>query len=246
MSQLSQISDNEIEDRYLVSGKTAIRFMLANYAKERVSFFVRLAGREDQFLTTLLGVDADAGRLYFDCSGSEEVNNKLPAAERLVFVGRPEGIHVQFSTGRPSATNYEGGRAFFVTLPDSLVRMQRRDSFRVETPRVRPAMFWGRLPDESLLNLPVHDLSITGVGLNCQELPAALAPDLLIANARISFPDEAQDLFVAVRVRRLTELEVRGVHQWRIGMSFVDLRAAEENRLQRYIVRIEHERRELS
>ena len=55
--------------------------------------------------------------------------------------------------------------AFAVPLPKFIVRLQRRDAFRIETPRIRPLEFFGRLPDGRLLKLPAHDISVAGIGL---------------------------------------------------------------------------------
>lgn len=247
MSQIAQLSEADIEDRFHINGKMPIQFMLAGFAREREPFALRFGNGDEQFLTTLLGVDPDKGRLIFDCSGSLETNRRFLLSERNIFAGRPAGIQVQFTCGPAVEVNYDGSKAFAVTLPRSVLRLQRRESFRIETPRVKPLMFNARLPKGGLLSVPVHDLSVAGVGLLGSELPDELVLDVKFDNARFSLPDDAQHLFVSARVRHLTERESRaGMRQWRIGLVFDALPAKDEHRLQRYIVRVEHERHELS
>lgn len=247
MSQLAQLSEAEIEERFHITGQTAIRFMLAAFVRERESFSVQFGGGQEMFLTTLLAVDAESGRLILDCSGSAESNRRFLDSERNVFVGRPGGIQVHFSTGAASEIDFEGAKAFSVKLPALLVRLQRREYFRIETPRVRPLEFFARLPDGGLLNLPVHDVSVSGIALTAPSLPAGLEVGMLLGNSRFRLPEETHDLFFSASVRHLSELEARsGNRQWRLGLQFEKMPVSDANRIQRYIVRIEHERRELA
>lgn len=247
MSTGNSLADGDIEARFHVTGKTAIQFMLAGFAKERDAFSVRFGRNDEQFLSTLLDVQAEPGRLLLDCSGSTETNRRFLASERNVFTGRPGGIQVQFSTGQASELTFQGAKAFAVPLPAFLLRLQRRESFRIDTPVARPLQFFARLPDGAPLNLPVHDISVSGVGLVSGREPEELALGQRLEICRFSLPEEAHDLFVSATVCHLTELEVRGGRrQWRIGLCFDALPPVDENRIQRYIVRVEHERRDLA
>ncbi|MFZ2268726.1 MAG: flagellar brake protein [Azonexus sp.] len=245
MSQLAQLSEAEIEERFHITGRTAIQFMLAGFVRSRDAFSVQFGGAHDLFLSTMLAVEPE--RLIFDCSGSPETNQLFLKSRRNVFVGRPGGIQVHFSTGAASEIDFEGGKAFAVELPKVLMRLQRRDNFRIETPRVRPLEFFARLPDGGLLSLPVHDISVCGIGLTATASPPGLAPGSLLANCHFSLPEETSDLFFSATLRHLSELEGRaGQRQWRLGLQFNDLPANDAKRIQRYIIRIEHERHELA
>lgn len=244
MSQIAQLSEAEIEDRFQISGSRAVAFTLAGYAKEATGFAVHFG--DDLFMTTLLAVLPQRQVVIFDCSGAETMNRKLLALGQGSFVGRPDGIHVQFKLERISETLYGGSRAFAAPLPGFIVRLQRRESFRIETPRVRPLMFFGRLPDGGLLECAAHDISVDGIGLLAQQLPAGLSAGAHLPNCHFHLPEEVHELFCAATVRHVTELESRtGLRQWRLGLQFEHLPAADEQRIQRYIARIERDRRDL-
>lgn len=243
MSQIAQLSEAEIEERFQISGARPVGFMLNGFARDGDHFSVHFGS--DLFLTTLLSAHHDKG-LVFDCSGSQEVNQRFLASERNVFVGRPGGIHVQFATGRAQETLFSGCKAFTVDLPKTLVRLQRRDSFRIETPRARPLSFFGRLPGGALLNQPGHDISVAGVGLIAGTLPDDLMTGTALENCRFNLPGDEHDLHFSATLRHITEQEGRaGQRQWRLGMQFNDLPPADQNRIQRYIARVERERNEL-
>lgn len=247
MSQIAQLSEAEIEERFHIAGRIPIQFMLLGFAKERDSFAVQFNAGKESFLTTLLAVEPASGRLVFDCSGSSETNRRLLGSERTVFVGRPGGIHVQFSSGPAREINYEGGKAFAVDLPKTLVRLQRREYFRIETPRVKPLQCIASRPGSAALNLSAHDISVSGIGLSVARLPEGLQLGDELPSCRCKLPDDTNELSFAASVHHMTELEARsGSRHWRIGLAFKNLPAGAENRIQRYIARIERERHELS
>ncbi|MCG2576663.1 flagellar brake protein [Dechloromonas sp. XY25] len=243
MSQIAQLSEAEIEDRFQISGARPVGFMLSGFARDGDRFSVHFGN--ELFLTTLLSAHHDKG-LVFDCSGSNELNQRFLASERNVFVGRPHGIHVQFATGRAREILFSGSKAFAVALPKTLVRLQRRDTFRIETPRGRPLSFLGRLAGGALLTQPGHDISVAGVGLSAGMLPDGLVPGTVLENCRFALPEDEHDLRFSATLRHVTELEGRsGQRQWRLGLQFNDLPPADQNRIQRYIARVERERNEL-
>lgn len=245
MTQIAQLSEAEIEARFHITGTRPIAFLLAGFAKEGEQFSVQFGG--DVFLTTLLAVQPERGQFIFDCSGSGETNARLLASERNLFVGRPGGVHVQFSTGRATELLYGGAKAFSVLLPKFVVRLQRREYFRIDTPRVRPLQFYGRLPGGGLLNQPAHDISVTGIGLSASMLPDGLVVGQGLVNCHFALPEDEQDLFFTATIRHLTEQESRaGVRHWRIGLNFDDLPMSAQNRIQRYIDKVERERHELA
>ena len=247
MSQIAQLSEAEIEARFHITGTRPVAFMLAGFAKENEQFSVTFQAGQEMFLTTVLAVLPEKGLFIFDCSGSAESNRKLLASERNVFVGRPDGIRVQFATGRVSALIYAGSQAFSVALPNYIVRLQRREFFRIATPRAKPLQFFGRLPEGALLKQPAHDISVAGIGLTAARLPDGLLPGQLLENCRFSLPEDERDLSFSATVSHLSELEARsGIRQWRLSLQFNKLPTADENCIQRYIGRLERERHELA
>jgi c-di-GMP-binding flagellar brake protein YcgR len=246
MSQIAQLSEAEIEERFHVTGTLPVAFLLVGFARTNDQFTVSFGGGDELMLTTLLDARPASDQLIFDCSGSPDINQRFLQADRHVFSGRPGGIHVQFTTGKAWEILYGGSKAFAVTLPKYVVRMQRRETFRIETPLGRPLQFFGRRTDGTLLNFPAHDISVAGLGVTASTLPEGLSPGVVLGNCHFALPEDEHELFFSATIRHVTPLVGRtGQPQWRIGLHFEDLPAVEENRVQRYIARIERERREL-
>ncbi|MDE2440320.1 MAG: flagellar brake protein [Betaproteobacteria bacterium] len=247
MSQIAQLSEAEIEERFHIAGSRPIAFLLAGFARDSETFSVQCGTEGHGLLTTLLAAQAEKDLLVFDCSGSEQSNRQLLRSEHNVFVGRPGGIHVQFTTGQAREVVFGGSRAFAVRLPEFVVRRQRRDYFRIEAPRVRPLQFFGRLPDGGLLNVPIHDISVAGIGVAAPVLPDSLVPGLFLDRCHFSLPEDEHDLVFRATVRHVTERDERsGKRWWCVGLQFGELAGSAEARIQRYITQIERERHDLA
>lgn len=246
MNLLAPISEFDIDERFRTLGQRPVAFMLAAFVRDNEPFAVFFNAGQETFMTTLLAVMPEKNLLVFDCSGSQDSNRAILQSGRNTFVGRPGGIRVQFTCGAVKEMIYGGSPALAVALPEYVIRLQCREFFRIETPRVKPLLFFGRLPDGSLLKQPLHDISVSGLGLTSAVAPEGLAVGVVLSDCRIALPGDAVDLFFNAVVRYLSELEARAGHrQWRVGLQFTDLSAGDENRLQRYIGKLERERREL-
>ena len=246
MSQFDQLSDAEIEARYSVNGAKPVAFMLGGFVKTHEAFSVHFHNGDEMFLTTLLAVQADKGRLIFDCSGSVETNRRFVVSEKNIFRGNPGGVPVHFSSGKASEISFEGDKAFSVALPDHVVRLQRREHFRIEMPRINPLILFARLPDGRLLKLPVHDISVGGAGVDSVDLPEGVDLGTVLQNCHFALPGDSKELFFSAMVRNYRDYEMRGGQRgWRIGVQFNDLSAGDQGRIQRYIAKVERERHEL-
>lgn len=85
-------------------------------------------------LTKLLAIDLKSGRFAFDAGSSDDANRQLLKSERNVFVCTPDGIKTQFVTGPVQSFIYDGAPAFLARLPPEVVKLQRREYFRIQTP----------------------------------------------------------------------------------------------------------------
>lgn len=246
MNSMTPVPESDIEDRFRITGARPVAFLLVGYAKHGQAFSVQSESGE-VFLTTLLAADAERGRLIFDCSGSQEANRHVLASARNVFFARPDGIAVQFVCGAVKEAFFEGSRAFSVALPNSVARLQRREFFRIETPRGKPLVLFARRDDGALLKWIEHNISVDGIGVESPLRPEGLSLGLRLPNCHFALPEDAKDFHFAATVRHCQEITHRnGNTYWRIGLQFDNLSSADKMRIQRYIAKIEHERHELS
>ena len=125
--------------------------------------------------TTLMGLDAEHGRLAF------HADPRLPQLERLVECDEAvataylDNIRVQFELQGFIVVRGDAGCALQCPMPAQMFRFQRRGAFRVQTPQRAGPLARLRHPAiaEMQLGLRVLDLSLSGCAL---WLPATCRP----------------------------------------------------------------------
>jgi flagellar brake protein len=240
---IASLNDDEIEDRYFLLGRMEILSVLNELIHRRESVSVLFNNGSEFFVTTLL--EASHDELVFDLSGDARANQRLPESLRCVFVARLNGIRVQFAVGQAQRFSWGGSDAFRVPLPERVVRLQRRESYRLLLPVVRPLMAtFFSAGDIVLGEWPAHNLSVGGLAITVSGAPA-LTLSAEIARLQLPLPKQ-RTIDCAVAVHHTTLLsEQQGNALYRIGVSFSALPPAMGVTIQRYITQIEHERRKL-
>ncbi len=238
--------ETEEDDRYLLTGATTIAFALNELIHRGELVTVVFDHGAGMILTALLAVDAERETLIFDWGGSEQENLRLLASERNIFVAKPDGIKVQFVTGQAEETTFGDGKAFVTALPERVIRLQRRESFRIRTPVGRPLVcrLW---PEKgNPVDLPVRDLSVGGVGCMFQGAHAPFEAGQVYPRCRIDLP-EAGEISCSAEVRHVTPLNpLSATPAAIIGLRFREITQPMQARIQRYTVTLERARREMS
>jgi len=230
---------------YMLHTPIEIGYVLRSLSLKRDLVSIHFSHGTQSILSSILEVDVKAGRFWFDVSSINATNEALLATDRMVFVASPDGVKIQFVVNdAPSWSNVDGRAAFCSVLPDDMIKLQRREYFRLETPLGRPLICKVPLAGK-MQEMQMHDISIGGMGL---WLPAGVRVELM-------------DIFQACRVDLGTfgsievTLEVRsnrrvtrrsGGTQNMLGCQFVNLPRHTENVLQRYIAQLERERHQMT
>ena len=238
----ASLSDQEIEDKYFLMGKMEILSLLNDLAHRREPVSIYFNGGQDFILSILLSAKSDG--VVFDMGGDEKANARLEHSDQCVFMATPDGIRVQFTALEPKRFWWGDEEAFWVPLPDRIVRMQRRDSYRNVLPIVNTIKV--KLTDEHSANFgdwPLHDLSVGGFGATVSGEPHMKNGDS-IAHIVIWVSDRKR-LDCVGTVRHISLIDRQGKGRYRVGIEFVNLPHQMEVAIQRYIIKIEYERRKL-
>lgn len=198
---------------------------------------------KDFLLTTLLAVNDR--EILIDRGSSEEMNRRALEAGKIFCITRHDKVKLQFILPGVRETQHEGRSVFSAALPETLLRLQRREYFRLRTPITRPLAcdIPVVMSDGSVQIYPhnVIDISIGGLSLQVDAVPFMTDQD---------WPDCTLDLpqigvvNTTLRIVNLYEATLRnGQRSQRAGCQFVDLPTSAQNLIQRYIVRMERERK---
>ena len=237
-------TDEEIE-RCTLHNRREIVFQLRGMIKRGDRVSVIFQEGKQSFLTVLIDIAENDGLLYFDIGGSSEINQAYLKATHSTFSTFIDGIRLQFPAVQGRETKLKGERVLAVPIPKTLLRLQRREVFRLQLPSAKPYTCRIRrgTPEETLL--PLHDISVGGIGIHATQ-PLEYAPLEKLESCWIDLADNGM-LNVTLEVRYVHPIESRtGKSFWHLGCRFVDLSPASETQIQRFMARIEAERRALS
>lgn len=239
--------ETQLHDSFRITNPLEIGGVLRHMATRGDFLTVYFSNGTRQLVTRLLKVDVPSRGFYFDWGGVESESRALLAAKRALFVGVPEGIQVHYSVADVTEVEYENYPAFYATFPENLVRLQRRDYFRVKTPILDPYQCTIHYPDDTqTIKTSVFDLSLGGVGLRSNAQAAAEIPKgTMLMHAEIELRDQGTvQVDLEVCTTRTVPL-AKGVEH-HLGCRFVALSRTAESRLQKVITQLELNRKALS
>lgn len=202
-------------------------------------------GEADVCVTSILEVNADTDSVYIDCSIDNEQNKRILAAKRLAFETTLDKIRILFSADSAVATTFNGGPAFIIELPASLIRLQRREFYRMPTPVSNPVRATIPLPLEQgggSVIVPLADISCGGLALLDNRLVLGDTIGQKYAECRLDLP-EVGVVTTGLRVRNTMEMTLlNNKTNRRLGCEFIDISRGNMAAVQRYITKLERER----
>jgi len=233
--------------RYLLREKTDILYNLRALMQKRAMLSAFIDASADSFLSAILAVTPDEGHIILDAASDEAINQRVEAAEQLICVTQLDKIKIQFAARGIERFPHEGHEAFRIAVPDVLLRLQRREYYRLTAPS--PHSLSCQIPivvggESKVVSVEADVVDISGGGLAITVPPNGIVfePDMEFADCRLMLP-EVGPIATALRVRNLFRITNRdGSVVLRAGCEFLNLSASMASSIQRYILRTERER----
>lgn len=228
------------DDSYTLRHTGEIVAILERLRRERTLTTVEF-GDGHAIVSSLLELRRDAGTMIFDIASDAEQNRRLFASQRLSFVTELDNIHITFETAAPSLVACSDGPAAAAGLPTALVRLQRREWFRVSLP-LEPAIRCTVLDRHGNAS-PARavDLSCGGAGLVVDERGDALGEPGTKHELILSLPEVGR-IAIDARLSSVQEtpaLQAGASSRLRVGFRFESVPPKLANQIQRYVNRVE-------
>jgi flagellar brake protein len=234
--------------QYLLYSRSEILFVLRQVMQKKCMITVYFDAGRSFFLTTLVAASEDGNWLYLDTPSDADVGRRALGAKKLMLTTMLERVKIQFSVEGVQEVASGDRKAFAARLPETLLRLQRREHFRLSTPVANPIKCAISAPMPSgaatEVDATVVDISGGGVGL---VVPEALAPAFQVgttfSGCTINLPEEGT-INTALCVRNAFLVTTKtGTRHWRVGCEYVNLPGTQLTHVQRYITRVERERK---
>ena len=258
------------QSKYAVRGRIEVTSILDSLRKSSAAVMAYIGNIGNDFiLTSVVAVIPEQNLVLLDLGSNAEANRRALGATRIVCVTELDRIRIQMSVESLRAARFEGHEVFGMSIPESLLRLQRRESYRVSTPPANPPKCF--IGAAQALGVPaemaIADISCGGVALTLPAGATEIETGTRFERCRIPLPElgksgsfgalHSSSLHVArpEGVEVITDLMVRGtfeirfpngvVHR-RVGCEFIGMRERERAMIQRYVSKAERERRRLA
>ncbi|MEO8630490.1 MAG: flagellar brake protein [Betaproteobacteria bacterium] len=194
-------------------------------------------------VTAILDVETDLTHLIIDSGSNATLNDKLVRGQELTILSSQDGVKIEFDVQQVEATSFEDRLAFRIGFPETLLKLQRREYFRLPVPLLKPLRCRIPIPPEGSADAIIGDISLGGVSVMGEYPGLVMDGGAIFAGCRIALPDVGT-LNTGLQVCNSFPITLRnGSILRRTGCAFVDLPANQEAMLQRYIIRLERDRR---
>lgn len=195
--------------------------------------------RQSFILSALLAVNSD--QLIFDYGPDSVSNQHILQAKTVCCVAHLNSVHYQFEINTINATQFNDKLAFQCEIPKTIIRLQRRDSYRLSVPLSTPLSC--RFPlDYEDGEISISDISLGGLGLLGYFPDIPLEVGNILRNCRIELPQFGvitADIEVCTSNEQLLK---NGIRTLRSGCRFINLSGTGQTLLQRYINQVERKR----
>ncbi|RJX34164.1 MAG: flagellar brake protein [Oxalobacter sp.] len=240
MTLVPQLNVDNLE-AYQVVSRREIKLLLRNIQSERQLVKMIYNSDGESIVTSILEVDPVDNTLIIDCAQNEKQNQKIAEQASFSFDTSLQKVRIMFFSNHIERCDYEGQPAFKLALPRRLIRLQRREVYRVRVPRTPVVV--PMMTDKGVEEITAYlqDLSTGGIGMldESQRLDYTIGRNY--ENCRITLLDKSV-IVATLQVRNSQEISLAsGKVMRRFGCQFIDLPNNAKLNLQRLITKIERE-----
>lgn len=242
--------DPDALSAYLIHNPREIAALMRTLSERRALLNAHVDGGPVSFVTAVLGTSDASDSIMLDASADEAINARAAAASRLLCATRLDEIRIQFEVATPTHAMHEAYPVLLTAMPDSILRLQRREFYRLSVPITDPVSCVLSIEDGNAgrrtSEVRVLDISNGGVAVIVPPDHVPFSPGTTFPNCTLTIPD-AGAATVTLRVCSVFHATTPdGRRRLRAGCEFADVPAKFAAQIQRYIFRVERERRALA
>ncbi len=237
------------DSQFTIHSRREILSILNGIAQKTTLVALYFNEGNEFILTTVLKVTEQG--LWLEVGSIAATNQRILRSNKIIFISSHNRVKVQFVAYRIESALFENCAAFYLSLPDSLLRIQRREYFRLTTPVstplkcIIPVVPPIEIPEpDSIISrreVTIMDISGGGIALVCEVHDTELHSGKVYADCNIPLPG-LETIRVTVKVQNCFEVTLRnGQIRKRAGCEFIQLSGEAAALLQRYVVYMQSE-----
>ncbi len=173
--------------RYLISAKNEILHTIKNLKDQSKLVTVYLENSNQFIITAMLEIDEKNYCIYIDKTNDHKKNDEIIANPILTITSQSNGIKYLFPVNVIGKTMFENNEAIKVSLPDYVLKLQRREFFRTAPPLDHAIKCQVNF-DIGNMKIDIADISEGGLNLVDRNNALLLKPDTVLKSCRINLP----------------------------------------------------------
>lgn len=240
-------NNDEIDDNspFRVHSRREIVSLLTSMMEKNQLLSLFIKGGSESVITSILDIDEDDGNVIIDAAPSAMLNDSIASSNRIGFEALYNSIRITFVVDKARKVEYQNRPALQISIPDSLVRLQRREFFRIPTPIAKPLRCTFRItqPDGSFITIItlLNNISAGGVGITDEKKILPVTPGVIYEDCQLELNDNTL-VSVKLQIRDCKEFKMtNGKTVNRFGCQFIDIPRAVLGAIQRFITKLERE-----
>lgn len=244
MSQSTSIAperDQKLLEEFSLGAEPTVRKLLNTIESDEHELYVYLQTDQTHFVTEILSTDWKEGLIWLGTPYEKSLSAQCNASTAYVMVSFPDGVKVQFAGIGMLQSQYQGAEALRIAIPKSIVRLQRRNYFRVVADE--------ELNSQVKLEIPavqgqasLIDISLAGIGFTIEASASEHQRGEILKDVRMTLADGEGSMLVELEVRNIKAMTDSPEHV-QLGCEMKMLERGAERRLQRFLLATERRQR---
>ena len=231
---------------YQVHSRREILALLRNICEQKQMINMIASASGTSIVTAVLAIDEAEGSIIIDATQHQNVTERFLESDNVAFETALEQIRILFFVNKVESCLYADLPAFRIAVPQTMIRLQRREYYRVPTPLVSPVHCTITIPQVNTseprsVNVVLQNVSGGGIAIIDEHGVLDQTIGRIYKNCRIDLPGGTL-VVASLEIRNAQEIRLpNGKHVRRLGCLFIDLPHAMMAAVQRYITKLERE-----
>lgn len=239
-----ELSPETENNKFRITSKSEILNILQIVMKRNMLTALHFDHNNDFILTSILAIDTELRQMVVDFGEIEKFGRIALHANKVTLVTSQDQSKIQFTCTAIKKIKFEKRNAFSIDLPESLLRIKKRQYYHItkSTPKLLKCII--PLPNEQnsdITGITVHDISCGGITLTEQDSLVNLKCGTTYKNCRITLPGIGV-LNIAIRVKNTYKVTLEnGLNCKHAGCEFINLPQEMLEMIRQYISRLKQE-----
>lgn len=242
IGQFGLLKDDGHFSQYVVNQQNEIVYIFRSLIEKGDLVSASFDHGKHIMLTVIVGVDPLRGLAFLDFGSIEAQNQKILHSDKIIFVTSHDKVKIQFATNKIEKTVFDSRDAFKIKLPDSLIRLQRREYYRLQLPAFTPLKCAIPIADDYVM-AEVVDISLGGIKITLPPMETAFELGTILAKCKMELPDIGL-IEADLKICNISEVTLKsGLKNHRAGCGFINLSQRMQGMIQRFLIHVERKLR---